>query len=174
MQWNHASFYCIHLIEFWMTFISQLHMYTSIGKYKIQMMAKDTTSKFRSICQWCTYLKVAFPCEMFNAMLHKRTIILWSHLYWKLTNFKCFLYFLSYPFLIETSFSRRNCKSNPFCLTAIGESRWLSDVPETVTDIEDPAEEKRQERNFVGLKNLGATCYVNSLLQLWFHNSAFR
>ena len=32
----------------------------------------------------------------------------------------------------------------------------------------------RSENNFVGLTNLGATCYVNCILQLWFHNSSFR
>nr|XP_006811923.1 PREDICTED: ubiquitin carboxyl-terminal hydrolase 48-like [Saccoglossus kowalevskii] len=70
---------------------------------------------------------------------------------------------------------RRNCKGNPNCLNGLGENLWLGEIDDdSWHEIEDPNNERRQEGSFVGLKNLGATCYVNTLLQVWFHNSTLR
>ncbi|XP_033109821.1 ubiquitin carboxyl-terminal hydrolase 48-like isoform X2 [Anneissia japonica] len=70
---------------------------------------------------------------------------------------------------------RRNCRGNPNCLTGLGEKDWLGTIDDEYwLEIEDPNEEKRPEGSFVGLKNLGATCYVNTFLQVWFHNEDFR
>jgi ubiquitin C-terminal hydrolase len=38
---------------------------------------------------------------------------------------------------------------------------------------EDPTQMEREENLPIGLKNLGATCYANALLQVWFNNPSF-
>ena len=80
------------------------------------------------------------------------------------TIFYCFFFFSN----------RKNCKHNPQCLSGLGEKIWQEDLKINEEEPEDPCNIVRSSGNFVGLTNLGATCYVNSLLQLWFHNPYFR
>lgn len=70
--------------------------------------------------------------------------------------------------------SRRNCSNNPMCLTGLGEDRYIKSRPAEVGSLESSLLELRDPTQYVGLKNLGATCYVNSLIQVWFHNEDMR
>ncbi|XP_071116349.1 ubiquitin carboxyl-terminal hydrolase 48-like [Haliotis cracherodii] len=69
---------------------------------------------------------------------------------------------------------KRNCRGNPFCLNALGEKSWFAKLDERRWHDFDPQTERRDKGSYVGLKNLGATCYVNTFLQLWFHNLPVR
>jgi len=59
---------------------------------------------------------------------------------------------------------RRNCTYNPQCLTGLGEDKYMKSQPAEVMSLESSLSELRDPTQYVGLKNLGATCYVNSLI----------
>ncbi|XP_036150538.1 ubiquitin carboxyl-terminal hydrolase 48-like [Monomorium pharaonis] len=69
---------------------------------------------------------------------------------------------------------KRNCTYNPQCLTGLGEEKYMKSQPAEVVSLESSLSELRDPTQYVGLKNLGATCYVNSLIQMWFHNEDMR
>ncbi|XP_043513028.1 ubiquitin carboxyl-terminal hydrolase 48-like isoform X1 [Frieseomelitta varia] len=69
---------------------------------------------------------------------------------------------------------KRNCINNPQCLTGLGEEKYMKSQPAEVMPLESSLSELRDPTQYVGLKNLGATCYVNSLIQMWFHNEDMR
>uniref|UniRef100_A0A8B9EWI2 Ubiquitin carboxyl-terminal hydrolase 48 n=1 Tax=Anser cygnoides TaxID=8845 RepID=A0A8B9EWI2_ANSCY len=74
-----------------------------------------------------------------------------------------------------TGVTGRNCRGNPNCLVGIGEHVWLGEIDEnSFHNIDDPNCERRKKNAFVGLTNLGATCYVNTFLQMWFLNLELR
>ncbi|KAF9936748.1 hypothetical protein BGZ67_002019 [Mortierella alpina] len=78
-----------------------------------------------------------------------------------------------------TTCSAARCKDNPHCLNYMGQTRWeeadaFDEFYAAVSDTPTPSYNKRPVDKPSGMKNLGATCYANSLLQVWFHDLAFR
>ncbi|KAJ6623503.1 hypothetical protein B0H10DRAFT_2010118 [Mycena sp. CBHHK59/15] len=80
----------------------------------------------------------------------------------------------------DTNCIKRNCKINPNCLNYLGQNKWEDeeDAREMFMKVanlgNNPAQDVRDEGLPVGLKNLGATCYANASLQVWFRDMAFR
>ncbi|TBU50715.1 cysteine proteinase [Dichomitus squalens] len=76
--------------------------------------------------------------------------------------------------------SSKACKQNPYCLNYLGQGKWedAEDAYEEylkVYDIgENPMLDARDGQTPIGLKNLGATCYANAYLQVWFQDIPFR
>ncbi|KAL5489782.1 hypothetical protein ACEPAI_4614 [Sanghuangporus weigelae] len=79
----------------------------------------------------------------------------------------------------DVSCEKKRCRDNPYCLNYLGQEKWEDEdkAQETYLKLhlrrESPHSLSRGT-NPVGLKNLGATCYANAFLQVWFQDLAFR
>lgn len=80
----------------------------------------------------------------------------------------------------EPECSTKACKNNPNCCNYLGQQNWENEGSARKQHLEaaglgpDPAASSRTDDIPVGLKNLGATCYANAFIQVWFQDLAFR
>ncbi|KAG8217868.1 hypothetical protein J3R82DRAFT_6034 [Butyriboletus roseoflavus] len=76
--------------------------------------------------------------------------------------------------------NKKVCKNNPNCLNYLGQQQWEDEETAGQLFIKasdlgfNPILNSRDPEFPVGLKNLGATCYANAFLQVWFRDLAFR
>ncbi|THH17534.1 hypothetical protein EW146_g3292 [Bondarzewia mesenterica] len=76
--------------------------------------------------------------------------------------------------------SKKYCRKNPNCLNYLGQEKWeneenaMKEYLAAANMGRDPSLGNRQSDFPVGLKNLGATCYANAYIQVWFQDLAFR
>ncbi|TFK92421.1 cysteine proteinase [Polyporus arcularius HHB13444] len=74
----------------------------------------------------------------------------------------------------------KTCKHNPYCLNYLGQDTWedADDAYNAYVKVnsigENPNLDTRDGQTPIGLKNLGATCYANAYLQVWFQDIPFR
>ncbi|KAK7693460.1 hypothetical protein QCA50_003028 [Cerrena zonata] len=80
----------------------------------------------------------------------------------------------------STSCNTKSCKNNPNCLNNLGQEKWEDEDKAfsafmKIADLgENPLLYSRDPGLPIGLKNLGATCYANAFLQVWFQDLPFR
>ncbi|KIK57675.1 hypothetical protein GYMLUDRAFT_75287 [Collybiopsis luxurians FD-317 M1] len=78
------------------------------------------------------------------------------------------------------SCSKKSCKKNPNCLNYLGQDKWQDEGSAEGNFLalaklgENPLLSVKDPDLPVGLKNLGATCYANASLQVWFRDPIFR
>jgi ubiquitin carboxyl-terminal hydrolase 48 len=61
---------------------------------------------------------------------------------------------------------KTNCSLNPYCLNGLGEKK-LTNLLQKDTDLTlERSEFFRNKEDYAGLVNLGATCYINTYLQV--------
>ncbi|KAF8503303.1 cysteine proteinase [Russula emetica] len=76
--------------------------------------------------------------------------------------------------------SKKYCTKNPNCLNYLAQDRWEDAEASlkaylSATDLgPDPNLQTRKIGLPVGLRNLGATCYANAYIQVWFQDICFR
>ncbi|KAL5270779.1 hypothetical protein ACHWQZ_G001449 [Mnemiopsis leidyi] len=69
----------------------------------------------------------------------------------------------------------KNNEHNPWCLHGLGQEVWFESKNGPGEEEEDHFSVRpKYLGRYSGLRNLGATCYVNSLTQILYHNKIFR
>ncbi|KAF8921110.1 cysteine proteinase [Mucidula mucida] len=80
----------------------------------------------------------------------------------------------------EPTCSKKSCKLNPNCLNYLNVDTWASrdkareEFFKAIDLGDDLLDMSREPDLPVGLRNLGATCYANASLQVWYRDETFR
>ncbi|WVR06745.1 hypothetical protein IAU60_003780 [Kwoniella sp. DSM 27419] len=68
----------------------------------------------------------------------------------------------------------KGCRNNPVCYNHLGAEKVFSPDAKKLFLEEHAPTPLEPRKGPAGLRNLGATCYANAFLQLWYHNVSFR